>query len=234
MTIEKFITDRGYLTLSEIYPKYKVAAREAAREVLNGLYAEVKSTTEEYPRLNCHRIHVSTPEELAKKADIGFMVAAHIEFDTVVGRLAFQDELLSSSLDLKRVVVGYCGDTICLVGQAMEKRAIRAYGTAVALFPLAKLRRFFFKVGGAAAGGNKIGTIPVLCRGPDGIVSHGQTVPGVNSCSLYKNDLFIFSSDRYMREDVKEGQNLSATTTCLPTTPTSGSFPASRHSSTEN
>ena len=179
MRIEKFITDGGDLTLEEIYQKFKYSAR-VIREVLDGLYPKVKSTklgghTEKYPRLRYHGIRVLTPEEMAKKADVVFMVATQVEFDTIAGILASQEELTLSSPDIKRVVVGHRGDTICLIGQAMEKRAIRAYGTAMALFTLAASCRFFYKVGGAA-GRNEIGTISVLGRGPNGIVLHGKEV----------------------------------------------------------
>ena len=122
MRIEKFITDGGDLTLEEIYQKFKYSAR-VIREVLDGLYPKVKSTklgghTEKYPRLRYHGIRVLTPEEMAKKADVVFMVATQVEFDTIAGILASQEELTLSSPDIKRVVVGHRGDTICLIGQA--------------------------------------------------------------------------------------------------------------------
>ena len=74
----------------------------------------------------------------------------------------------------------------------MEKRAFRAYGAARDLFALAESCRFFFKIG-SAAGHNEIGTIAILCRGPDGVVLHGKTVLVVYYayCSLCKLGLVL-------------------------------------------
>ena len=112
-----------------------------------------------------------------ENADVAFLAITDIEYDTISGVLEHQEEIPSDlrGMDLRRAVIGYRGDTLCLVGQAVEKRAIRAYGAARDLFSIVKSCRFFFKVGGAA-GRNEIGTISVLSRGPDGVVLHGKTV----------------------------------------------------------
>lgn len=107
-----------------------------------------------------------------------------IEFNTVVGTLFYKEELElpppPSGNDLRRLILGFRGDTLCLVGLAVEKRAMRAYGTAMALFAMAESCRYFFKIGGAA-GRFPIGTIAVLSRGDDQFVLHGKTVPVVGS-----------------------------------------------------
>ena len=143
----------------------------------------------QFSRVRYDGIHLSTGEELPKKVDVCFLAITDIEFDTVVGVLVYQEELPSSGPDLRRLIVGYRGDTVCLVGQAVEKRAIRAYGASRDLFALAESCRFFFKIGGAA-GRYEIGTIAILCRGPDGVVLHGKTVLVVYYayCSLCKLD----------------------------------------------
>ena len=64
--------------------------------------------------------------------------------------LVYQEEV-GSSLSATE------GDTVCLVGQAVEKHAIRAYGASRDLFALAESCRFFFKIRGTA-GRNEIGT----------------------------------------------------------------------------
>ena len=70
---------------------------------------------------------------------------------------------------------------------------MRAYGAARDLFAVAGSCRFFFKIGGAA-GRNEIGTISILCRGPDGVVLHGKTVLVVYYayCSLCKMTFLSF------------------------------------------
>ena len=81
--------------------------------------------------------------------------------------LVYQEEVPSSGPDLRRlIIVGYRGNTVCLVGQAVEKRAIRAYGTSRDLFALAGSCRFFFKIGGAA-GRNEIGPSEELAKKVD-------------------------------------------------------------------
>ena len=105
----------------------------------------------------------------------------------MVGVLEYQEELSSSGRDLRRLIVGYRGDTVCLVGQAVEKRTIRAYGASRNLLALAESCRFFFKIGGAA-GRNEIGTIAILCRGPDGVVLYGKTVLVVYYAYMCKLD----------------------------------------------
>ncbi len=125
----------------------------------------------QFSRVRYDGIHLSTGEELAKKVDVCFLAITDIEFNTVVGVLEYREDFPSNVPDLRRLIVGYRGDTVCLVGQAKEKRAIRAYGASRDLFGLAESCRFFFKIGGAA-GRNEIGTIAILCRGPDGFVLH--------------------------------------------------------------
>jgi hypothetical protein len=128
-------------------------------------------------------------EELAKKVDVCFLAITDIEYDTVVGVFENMEEVIFKCNDIRRISVGYRGDTLCLVGQAKEKRAFRGYGASSFLFDLAESCRFFYKIGGAA-GHNEIGTISILCRGLDGVVLHGKTVPVVYYayCSLCKLD----------------------------------------------
>ena len=77
-------------------------------------------------------IHISTPEELVKRADVCLLAITQIEFDTIKGVLLNPEEITISSPDLRRVIVGFRGNTVCVVAQAMAKRAIRAYGSAMA------------------------------------------------------------------------------------------------------
>ena len=137
-------------------------------------------------------IHISTPEELVKRADVCLLAITQIEFDTIKGVLLNPEEITISSPDLRRVIVGFRGNTVCVVAQAMAKRAIRAYGSAMALFPLVESCRFFYKVGGAAGRheiGTKIGTIVILCRGNVYIWRRQQRVaelPSPTHCQLSK------------------------------------------------
>ena len=78
------------------------------------------------------------------------------------------------------------------MGQAADKRAYRAYGASMALFARLPESAFFYKIG-RAAGREEIGTIAILCRGPDDVVLHGKTVLVVYYayCSLCKLDQII-------------------------------------------
>ncbi|XP_059080167.1 uncharacterized protein LOC131878259 [Tigriopus californicus] len=179
MKLDKFLSEGGHLTLSDIREKFGIPTK-VAKDLIAGLYPNLNPLklgghTDQYPRLRYDGVHLSTREELANKADVCFLAITQIEFDTVVGVLEYKEELSSSGEDLRWFAVGYRGNTISLVGQSMAKRAIRAYGAATALFPLAESCRFFFKVGGAA-GRYERGTIAILCRGSDGVVVHAKTV----------------------------------------------------------
>ncbi len=72
-------------------------------------------------------IRLATAEDLVQRADVCFMAATGIEFSTIVGVLKYSERLPIEDPDLREVVVGFRADTICVVGQAIAKRAIRAY-----------------------------------------------------------------------------------------------------------
>ncbi len=129
----------------------------------------------QFPRIRYDGIHVCTGEELAKKADVCLLAITDIEFQTVAEVLEHQEALPPRGIEFRRLIVGYRGNTVCLVGQPFEKRAIKAYGIARDLFALGESARFCYKVGGAA-GRNEIGTISILARGRDGVVLRGKTV----------------------------------------------------------
>ena len=62
-----------------------------------------------------------------------------VEFNTVVAKLESQEELPSSSPDIKRIIIGHRSEIITVVAQPVDKRAFfRAYGAARHLLTLAE------------------------------------------------------------------------------------------------
>ena len=129
----------------------------------------------QFSRVRYDGIHLSTGEELAKKADVCFLAITDIEFDTVVGALLHREE----------PAVPWPGPKEALLSDTKGTRSTwwhNRWGNApwgpMALpgtfLPWQNRAVSFFKIGGAAAR-LEIGTISVLCRGPDGVVLHGKT-----------------------------------------------------------
>ena len=183
----------GSLTLREIKAKYGLPAI-AAKVQIDQLYPNVKPVrlnghTDEYPRLRYEGVRFKSVEELARAVDVCFLAATDIEFDSVVRTLNTQEKLPSTSLDVKRIIVGHRRNTLAMVVQPADKRAWRSYGATRDMLGLADSARFLYKVGGVA-GRFEIGVVTVLSRGPDEVVLH----------------------DWYTQEDIKERQGFPSPT----------------------
>ena len=129
----------------------------------------------QYSRLRYEGVRFKSVEELARAVDVCFLAATDIEFDSVVRTLNTQEKLPSTSLDVKRIIVGHRRDTLAMVVQPADKRAWRSYGATRDMLGLADSARFLYKVGGVA-GRFEIRVVTVLSRGADEVVLHGKTV----------------------------------------------------------
>ena len=91
----------GKVQIDQLYPNVKPVR-------LNG-------HTDEYPSLRYEGVRFKSVEELARAVDVCFLAATDIEFDSVVRTLNTQEKLPSTSLDVKRIIVGHRRDTLAMV-----------------------------------------------------------------------------------------------------------------------
>ena len=126
-----------------------------------------------------------------------------MEWKTVVGALSNPEELQPALPDLKQMLVGFRGDTLCLVGQAQEPTGLAALPWNC--LPWQNWQDF----------SSKSGVPPALTRSAQSWSSAAdRTVSSYTviffiflSFFLPFLSFYLFFSDLHMKEDIAEGRN---------------------------